>query len=47
MNKTIEIVSGFAFSYKDELVHLLEVLKCYLMSISKLLAQSEVMSDDE
>jgi hypothetical protein len=32
---------------KDEAVHLLEVLKCYLLSISKLLAQRDVMSDDE
>lgn len=30
---------------KDEAVHLLEVLKCYLMSISKLLEESEVMLD--
>lgn len=29
----------------DEAVHLLEVLKCYLLSISKLLAESEVMAD--
>lgn len=32
---------------KDEAIHLLEVLKCYLMSISKLLEESQVMSDDE
>lgn len=32
---------------KDEAIHLLEVLKCYLMSISKLLEESCVMSDDE
>lgn len=31
----------------DEAIHLLEVLKCYLMSISKLLEKSEVLSDDE
>lgn len=30
---------------KDEAVHLLEVLKCYLMSIGKLLEESEVMLD--
>ena len=30
---------------KDEATHLLEVLKCYLMSINKLLEKSEVMSD--
>jgi hypothetical protein len=29
---------------KDEAVHLLKVLKCYLISISKLLEESEVMS---
>lgn len=32
---------------KDEQVHLLEVLKCYLLAISNLLSKSEVMSDDE
>lgn len=32
---------------KDELIHLLEVLKCYLLNISNLLPKSEVMSDDE
>lgn len=32
---------------KDEAVYLLEVLKCFLMSIIKLLGESEVMSDDE
>lgn len=31
--------------YKDEAQHLLEVLKFYLMSISKVLEESEVMSD--
>lgn len=30
---------------KDEAVHLLEVLKCYLMFISKLLEESEVKLD--
>ena len=30
---------------KDEAVHLLEVLKCYLMTISKLLEESEVLLD--
>ena len=32
---------------KDEQVHLLQVLKCYLLAISNLLSKSEVMSDDE
>lgn len=32
---------------KDEAVHLLELLKCYLLTISKLLSQSEVLSDGE
>lgn len=32
---------------KDEAVHLLEVLKCYLLTISKLLPRSEGVSDDE
>lgn len=31
----------------DEQVHLLEVLKCYLLAISNLLSKSEVMLDDE
>lgn len=30
---------------KDEQVHLLEVLKCYLLAISNLLSKSEVMLD--
>lgn len=30
---------------KDEAAHLLEVLKCYLMAISKLLEESAVMMD--
>lgn len=30
---------------KDEEVHLLEVLKCYLMSIQKLLKESEAIID--
>lgn len=30
---------------KDEAVHLLEVLKCYLMYINKLLEESEVMKN--
>lgn len=32
---------------KDEQVHLSEVLRCYLLTISNLLPKSEVMSDDE
>ena len=32
---------------KDEAIHLLEELKCYLLTISNLLSKSEVMSDDE
>ena len=32
---------------QDEAIHLLEVLKCYLLYISKLLEESEVMPDDE
>lgn len=32
---------------KDELIHLSEVLKCYLLTISNLLPKSGVMSDDE
>lgn len=30
---------------KDEAVHLFEILKCFLMSIHKLLEKSEVMKD--
>lgn len=30
---------------KDETVHLLELLNCYIMSISKLLTESDVMKD--
>lgn len=30
---------------KDEAVHLFEILKCFLMSIHKLLEESEVMKD--
>ena len=30
---------------KDEEVHLFEILKCFLMSINKLLEESEVMKD--